>query len=152
MVPALAKCAQKSRERANLHDFLRRMQLDGPLRDMADGPRDMWRLMHSPELMQRGMLEELGQGPSWFDAPLGFWPEPLMASAVALVKGLEGVNEVLAWLTLSRLTYGYAWRVLVDWRHLESVKDHPAFVEFIRAEDEMVEEIESAIDRGEYPL
>ena len=32
------------------------------------------------------------------------------------------------------------------------VKDHPAFVEFIRQEDELVNEIESAIDRGEYAL
>jgi hypothetical protein len=48
--------------------------------------------------------------------------------------------------------YGYAWRVLVDWRHLTKVKDHPRFQELLREEDEMVKEIESAIDEGVYPL
>jgi MinD-like ATPase involved in chromosome partitioning or flagellar assembly len=83
---------------------------------------------------------------------LGLWPEPLMAAAVARAKGYEGMDEVLAWIALARMTYGYAWRVLVDWRHLESVKDHPRFQGFLREEDEMVEEIESAIDQGIYPL
>jgi len=84
--------------------------------------------------------------------PLGFWPEVTMASAVALVKGRQAAEEVVAWLKFARLRHGYAWRVLVDWRHLEQVKAHPAFVEFLRQEDQHVEAIESAIDRGEYPL
>ena len=75
-----------------------------------------------------------------------------MASATAFVKGVAAVDETLGWIVLSKLSYGYAWRVLVDWRYLESVKDHPSFVAFLRQEDEEVEKIESAIDRGEYPL
>ena len=85
-------------------------------------------------------------------APLGLWPEPLMACALALVRGEEAMGPILTWLWWSRLSYGYAWRVLVDWRHLDSVKDHPAFVEFMRREDEQVEEVEAAITKGEYPL
>lgn len=135
-----------------LQKLVDRTRLPMPFTKMADEPSHMWLRMLSRGMMHPMMFEEMREGRAWFDMPLGFWPEPLMASAVAVVKGPEGVKEVLGWLMMARLTYGYAWRVLVDWRHLEPVKDHPAFVEFIRAEDEMVEEIESAIDRGEYPL
>jgi len=84
--------------------------------------------------------------------PLGLWPEPLMAAALLVAKGPEAVEESLRWLGLARSTYGYTWRVLVDWRYFEGVKEHPAFREFLRAEDEEVEAIEAAIDRGEFTL
>ncbi len=86
------------------------------------------------------------------DHVVGAWPLPLMASAVSLVKGPEAIDEILAWLDLCRLFHGYAWRVLVDWRHLKHVREHPKFVAFMRAEDEQVDKIEAAIDRGRYPL
>jgi len=104
-----------------------------------------------PEKMRQMWLDWEWEPPER-PSPLGFWIEPLMASATAFVKGVDAVDETLAWLVLSRFSYGYAWRVLVDWRYLESVKNHPSFVAFIRQEDEEVEKIESAIDRGEYPL
>ena len=95
---------------------------------------------------------EWGVDPPERPLPLGFWIEPLLASATAYVKGAAAVDETLGWIVLSRLSYGYAWRVLVDWRYLEPVKNHPSFVAFLRQEDEEVEKIESAIDRGEYLL
>jgi hypothetical protein len=84
--------------------------------------------------------------------PLGLWFEPLMACAVAEVKGWDGVQDVLGWIGLSRLRYGYAWRVLVDWTRLKRVEDHPDFQRFLKEEDEDVERIESLIDQGVYPL
>ncbi|MCX7049795.1 MAG: AAA family ATPase [Candidatus Sumerlaeota bacterium] len=82
----------------------------------------------------------------------GFWPEVHIAAAVAIVKGKKAVEEVISWLTLAKIVYGYAWRVLVDWRHLKNVKDHPRFIEFLKAEDEEINKIESMIDNGTYPL
>lgn len=76
----------------------------------------------------------------------------LMVSATALVKGPKGIKDILDWVALARLAYGYAWRVMVDWRHLECVKNEPSFVAFLQQEDEMVNEIESAIDKGVYAL
>ena len=106
------------------------------------------------ESLHPAMLESMvaGQAQSDYPLPLGYWPEPLLASATAFAKGPDGIFEVLGWINISRLIYGYGWRVLVDWRYLESVKDHPSFVQFLREEDAMVEEIESAFDRGEYTL
>lgn len=148
----LAIAAPGRKHVAKLACLLEQMRLPGPFSEMAGEPSLMSRRMLDPRMTHEIVFGEMHKGRSWADMPLGLWPEPLMASAVALVKGAEGVKEVLGWLMLARLVYGYAWRVLVDWRHLKSVKDHPLFVEFIRAEDQMVEEIESAIDRGEYPL
>jgi MinD-like ATPase involved in chromosome partitioning or flagellar assembly len=108
----------------------------------------LMREIFSPGMMSEMMERDRPRPP----LPLGFWLEPFIASATAFVKGPSAVDEVLAWIMLSRLSYGYAWRVLVDWRYLESVKDHPSFVQFLREEDAMVEEIESAFDRGEYTL
>ena len=84
--------------------------------------------------------------------PFGFWPESLLISALSVIKEEKGVGEVLDLIRALRDRYGYAWRVLVDWRHLAKVKDQPLFQQFLREEDEMVEEIESAIDQGVYPL
>jgi MinD-like ATPase involved in chromosome partitioning or flagellar assembly len=84
--------------------------------------------------------------------PFGFWPESLLISAVSVVREGKAVGEVLDLIRALRDRYGYAWRVLVDWRHLAKVKDHHRFQELLREEDEMVEEIESAIDQGIYPL
>jgi MinD-like ATPase involved in chromosome partitioning or flagellar assembly len=86
------------------------------------------------------------------DHVLGAWPFPLMLSAVSLVKGPYAIDEILTWLDLCCLFHGYAWRVLVDWRHLEHVREHPKFVAFMRDEDAQVDKIEAAIDRGRYPL
>jgi MinD-like ATPase involved in chromosome partitioning or flagellar assembly len=84
--------------------------------------------------------------------PFGFWPESLLISALSVVKEGRGIGEILNLVHVLRNRYGYAWRVLVDWRHLAKVKDHPRFQELLREEDGMVEEIETAIDRGVYPL
>jgi MinD-like ATPase involved in chromosome partitioning or flagellar assembly len=84
--------------------------------------------------------------------PFGFWPEPLLISALSVVRESRAVAEVMDLIRALRNRYGYAWRVLVDWRHLAKVKDQPLFQQFLREEDEMVEEIESAIDQGVYPL
>ena len=84
--------------------------------------------------------------------PFGFWPESLLISALSVVRQGKAVGEVLDLIRALRDRHGYAWRVLVDWRHLNKVKDHPRFQDFLREEDSMVEEIESAIDQGVYPL
>jgi hypothetical protein len=83
---------------------------------------------------------------------LGTWPLPLVLSVISLVRGPEAIDEVLAWVNLCRLFHGYAWRVLVDWRHLAHVRTHPKFVAFMKQDDEQTEKIEAAIDRGRYPL
>jgi len=84
--------------------------------------------------------------------PLGFWPETAMISALALVKGADAIEDLMSWIMLARMTYGYAWRVLVDWGHLDSVRRHPLFVEFLRGEDEQVDAIEKQFDDGTYTL
>jgi hypothetical protein len=89
---------------------------------------------------------------STFLPPLGLWEEPLMASVLARVEGENAIDEILMWIKLARISYGYAWRVLVDWRHLDKVKTHPSFRQFIQEEDELVNKIESGIDQGIYPL
>jgi len=123
---------------------------------------EIYRLPASPQEVLGGdvALRKLGSSTlemaidrgTYSDTPLGFWPEPLAATAVALLKGPEAIQEILAWLHLARLHYGYAWRVLVDWRYFEGVKQHPEFQDFLRQEDEVVKDIEAAIDRGEIPL
>ena len=101
------------------------------------------------ELFEREFFgKERGELPE----PLGFWPALMVASALSLLKGQEATKEILAWLGLARTVYGYAWRVLADWRHLEAVRTHPAFVDLLRAEDGHAKAIEAAIDSGEYPL
>ncbi len=77
---------------------------------------------------------------------------PLMISLVALVKGAEATNEILRWLDLCRSVHGYAWRVLVDWRHLAPIRKQPKIAAFLREEDEVVEDVEAAIDSGQYSL
>ena len=149
---ALAKKAPRREGLADLERLVHAVRLSERFREMANVPQDSRWQMIRDRIMDGMMFEEMYKGGTWFQMPLGFWPEPLMASAVALVKGPEAVEEVIGWLMLAKLVHGYAWRVLVDWRHLESVKDHPLFVEFIRQEDELVNEIESAIDRGDYTL
>ncbi len=119
------------------------------LKQLASTQSPFSRKIFHPGMMEEILWERERRERPW---PLGFWIEPLLASATAYVKGVDAVDETLGWLVLSRLSYGYAWRVLVDWRYLEPVKNHPSFVEFLRQEDEEVEKIESAIDRGEYPL
>lgn len=84
--------------------------------------------------------------------PVGFWPEPLAAVALATARGTDAIQEILAWLYLARLHYGYAWRVLLDWRYFDEVKQHPDFQAFLHQEDEVVASIEEAITRGKYPL
>jgi cellulose biosynthesis protein BcsQ len=118
-----------------------------------------YRLPVDPATILRGKLhwEKLGRPVlDIFSAPtltpFGFWPEPLAATVAALQEGTDAIDEILAWLHLARLYYGYTWRVRVDWRYFEHVYQHPRFQAFLQEEAELVEEIEVAIDRGEYPL
>lgn len=101
--------------------------------------------------LSRGLPYERGY---WGEPtlPVGLWPELVLAASTAVVKGADAAHQVVDWLTLARLSYGYAWRVMIDWTHLESVKDEPVFKKFISEEDELVEQIESSIDGGVYPL
>lgn len=135
--------------RSALSQVLDEVRLPEELKEIASSRYPLGRKMFHPGMMEE-MLWERERRERLL--PLGFWIEPLMASATAYVKGVAAVDETLGWIVLSKFTYGYAWRVLVDWRYLESVKNHPSFVAFLRQEDEEVEKIESAIDRGEYPL
>jgi MinD-like ATPase involved in chromosome partitioning or flagellar assembly len=117
-------------------------------------------LPDSPEVLLTGsgavlppnVLRDAPDLNALIELPLGFWPEPLAATLTAVFKGPKAIREILAWLYLARLRYGYVWRVLVDWRYFDEVKEHPEFQEFLRKEDEIVDEVEAAIDRGEYPL
>jgi len=129
--------------------FLAEVRSPERLKELASSGTLISRKLFHPLMVDEIMMERrFRERP----LPLGFWIEPLMASATAFVKGADAVDETLGWIVLSRFRYGYAWRVLVDWRYLEPVKNHPSFVAFLRQEDEEVEKIESAIDRGEYPL
>ncbi len=128
-------------------------------------------ILKSAPAMLKARLESRNLGRSWhrrqlfagqfyyerayFDEagfPVGLWPELLLAAATAVVKGPASVQQVVDWLYLARVSYGYAWRVMIDWAHLESVRDEPVFRKFLTEEDELVEQIESSIDRGVYPL
>ncbi|HEX4960692.1 MAG TPA: AAA family ATPase [Thermoanaerobaculia bacterium] len=89
---------------------------------------------------------------AYSETPIGLWPEPLAATALAAAEGAGAIKEILAWLHLARLHYGYAWRVLIDWRYFDEAKSHPRFQAFLREEDEIVAAVEAKIDRGELPL
>jgi len=152
VVLEMMKAPVKERRRA-LSQILENVRLPEGLKELASS-----RFLFSREKFAARWLQDMLLQWEWGDlertspSPLGFWIEPLLASATAYVKGVDAVDETLAWIVLSKFSHGYAWRVLVDWRYLESVKSHPSFVAFLRQEDEEVEKIESAIDRGEYPL
>ena len=146
---ALSKPAVQDADKAELAEIVDKARLPIPLEALLGRHFPVSPIFFHPAIFEEMLfLGERGDAP----APLGFWPELTIASAVAVVKGSKAIEEILAWLGVARLSYGYAWRVLVDWRHLEQVKGHPAFVEFLRKEDEHAEAIESAIDSGEYPL
>jgi cellulose biosynthesis protein BcsQ len=124
--------------------------------------KELYRLPAEPADILRGKTELSKLGSSVFEAaltrakfsfiPLGFWPEPLAATALAIADGTKAIEEILAWLHLARLHYGYAWRVLTDWRYFDEVKQHSRFQTFLREEDEVVAEIEGQIDSGYFPL
>lgn len=148
VVLEMMKPPAKERRRA-LSRVLDEARLPEGLKELASSRFPFSRKMFHPGMMEEMLWErERRERP----LPLGFWIEPLMASATAYVKGVAAVDETLGWIALSKFSYGYAWRVLVDWRYLDSVKNHPSFIAFLRQEDEEIEKIESAIDRGEYPL
>ncbi|HTG31667.1 MAG TPA: AAA family ATPase [Thermoanaerobaculia bacterium] len=84
---------------------------------------------------------------------LGSWPELLMVSALALVRGESATTaEQLGWLALARWNYGFAWRVLVNWEHIRSLEEDPMFKVLLAEENEEIDAVELAIDRGSYPL
>jgi len=89
-------------------------------------------------------------GTDWYRWP--FSPVALVTGLVALAKGQGAIDEVLGWISLTQRVHGYAWRVLVDWRHLASVREHPKFAAFVADEDARVAAIEAEIDSGRYPL
>jgi hypothetical protein len=84
--------------------------------------------------------------------PPGLWPIPFAIGVLALARGVSAVDEILRWLEQCRLVHGYAWRVLVDSRHLAPVAKHPRFLAFVEEEDQSVAKIEAAIDSGEFAL
>ena len=137
----------------------------GTLREDAESLtflNQFYQLPGTPEdiLRGKGELSKLGSSTlemafdrsSYSDTPIGLWPEPLAATALAATDGPRAIEEILAWIYLARLHYGYAWRVLLDWRYFEEVKEHPQFQEFLHEEDEVVAAIEARIDSGEFPL
>lgn len=124
--------------------------------------KEFYLLPGEPEEILLGKTELDKLGSSFFEtalsrsnvdpAPLGFWPEPLAATALAVADRTGAIEEILAWLYLARLHYGYAWRVLLDWRYFDEVKQHPRFQVFLHEEDEAVAEVERKIDKGDFPL
>ena len=80
------------------------------------------------------------------------YPLPPITSLVACTKGQRAIDEILGWLDLGRRSHGYAWPGFIDWNQLESIRSHAKFVAFVKAEDDLVAEIESAIDVGRYRL
>lgn len=136
--------------------------VSGTLREATESLeylRTSFKLPAAPKEILQGTVKRVGLNSEMsFDrsiyasTPVGFWPEPLAATAVAVSKGPDAIQEILAWIHLARLHYGYAWRVLLDWRYFEEVKQHPDFQAFLQQEDEAVAYIEDAIDRGVYPL
>ena len=146
---ALSKLSVQEADKAALAEIVDKARLLIPLEVLLGRHFPAWSEFFHPMMFEEMLFDKERSG---MPVPLGFWPELTIGSAVAVVKGSNAIKEILGWLSVARLAYGYAWRVLVDWRHLEQVKDHPDFVEFLRKEDEHAEAIESAIDRGEYPL
>lgn len=98
------------------------------------------------------LIEDTFDDSIFTNIPLGFWPEPLAAATLAVNVGPDAVEEILEMLVRARFRYGYAWRVLLDWRYFDEVKQHPDFQAFLQQEDEAVASIEEAITRGEYLL
>ena len=85
------------------------------------------------------------------DVP-GFSSALAFASVLAMARGESAVEQVLKWIEMGRLTYGYGWRVMINWKRLDAVKETSRFQEFLAREDAAIEEVESRFDRGIWPL
>jgi MinD-like ATPase involved in chromosome partitioning or flagellar assembly len=95
--------------------------------------------------------EELRSYPPREELP-GFSLALAFASLIAASSGREAVDAVLRWIEIGRVSYGYAWRVIINWRRLDSVKDTDVFRKFIEEENAAVEEVESKFDLGIWSL
>jgi cellulose biosynthesis protein BcsQ len=135
--------------------------VDGTLQKNPETLRflnDLYRLPATPSEILRGRFIRSSAADVLFDRstyaniPVGFWPEPLAATALVAAEGTRAVDKVLAWIYLARLHYGYSWRVLVDWRYFDAVREHAKFQAFLRQEEEFVAAIEKRIDSGDLPL
>lgn len=113
---------------------------------MAEG-----RLKENAESL-KNLTDDTVDSSIFTNIPLGFWPEPLAAATLAVTVGPDAIQRILGFLLRAQFRYGYAWRVLLDWRYFDEVKQHPDFQAFLHQEDEAVASIEEAITRGEYPL
>jgi len=126
--------------------------LDLHLPGKRELPERVWLLASAasglPEGAMTWVLERRRSNDDW-GVPLGFWPAPVLAMAISATRGADDIDKVLFWLRLSQQTYGYCWRVMVNWERFEPVQSHPMFQDFVEDEDAFVEEIEGRIDRGE---
>jgi hypothetical protein len=83
---------------------------------------------------------------------LGSWPEPLAAAATYCVWGEKRIHDVIRWIALARMNYGYGWRVLLDWSLLSGLKNHGQLAELMQRDDAEIQQVEEEIDLGVYAL
>lgn len=135
-------------ERLKLQGLISSVRPIEPLSELFENPKDLW-----PSLNTRVFLnvKHFDLDTHVFMA-LDSWPEFLMVSALALLKGESAKKEILGWLALARWNYGFAWRVLANWHHLRVLEEDADFRQLIALEDREIEKIESEIDKGVYSL
>lgn len=136
VLQAISKPEPDKRERQALERLLEQIQLPNFFEESSSDA-------YEREFYGRPYRREL--------LPVGLWPESVIISALALTKPKD-VRTILRWVTLARHLHGYAWRVIVDWRHLRALKGAPHFESYLAHEDELARRVEKQIDTGVFPL
>ena len=75
-------------------------------------------------------------------------PIPMLISAFSLVGGYDAAMAVAALMDSARNSFGYAWRALVNWRHVGDLTKSEPISRLLNAEDKMVEELEAKVNTG----
>lgn len=135
---------------------------------------DLWKVNYSDEELSRTRtIEDLAEGftqaiesetersPKFGYRPFesvtnmatpGFSLILSAAAIISEVKGPPAVSTVLKCIEQARMVYGYAWRVMVNWKRLKRVQSCPEFKQFMAAEEAAIQAVEEKFDQGIWPL
>lgn len=84
--------------------------------------------------------------------PVGAWPETTLLMASVRAHREHGASEAVRWLRAARASYGWAWRVMVDWQFLEPILNDRIIRDELRREGEAAEVLFQKFADATYPL
>ena len=125
-------------DRAEVEKLLEQIIPIEPINRLEGDLKSLWPSLQAPVFLDKVHfdLEEHGY------MALGAWPEPLAAAAMYCVWGEERVREVVRWIALARMNFGFGWRVLLDWNLLAGLKNHKHLVELMHRDDAEIKQVE----------